>query len=89
MTFTIQSAKTAVLALTIGFGAILQGTTAEARDIEKMVVTGGYFWCAESDFERVPDVIKAVSGYTGGTTENPTYKTLKNTGHYEAVEHHL
>jgi len=34
MTFTIQSAKTAVLALTVGFGAILQSKTAEARDIE-------------------------------------------------------
>ena len=51
-----------------------------------MVVAGGCFWCVESDFERVPGVIEAVSGYTGGTTENRTYKTLKNTGHYEAVE---
>ena len=51
-----------------------------------MVVADGCFWCVESDFERVPGVIEAVSGYTGGTTENPTYKKLKNTGHYEAVE---
>lgn len=43
MTFTIQAAKTAVLALTIGFGAILQGAAAEARNIEKMVVAGGCF----------------------------------------------
>jgi hypothetical protein len=41
MTFTIQSAKTAVLALTIGFGAILQGKTAEARDIEKWLLLAG------------------------------------------------
>ena len=41
MTFTIQSAKTAVLALTIGFGAILQGKTAEAHDIEKWLLLAG------------------------------------------------
>ena len=37
--------------------------------------------------EKVPGVIQAVSGYTGGTVENPTYKQVTggNTGHYEAV----
>ena len=47
----------------------------------------GCFWCAESDFEKVEGVVDVVSGYTGGTTENPTYEavTYANTGHYEAV----
>jgi len=86
MTFTIQSAKTAALAILIGAGAMLHGTTADARDIQKTVVAGGCFWCVESDFESVRGVSEVISGYTGGTTANPTYKTLKGTGHYEAVE---
>ncbi len=86
MKFSIQTTKSAALALLIGTGAILQGTTAEARDIETMVVAGGCFWCVESDFESVSGVSGVVSGYTGGTTANPTYKTLDGTGHYEAVE---
>jgi peptide methionine sulfoxide reductase msrA/msrB len=47
---------------------------------------GGCFWCVESDFEKVPGVLKVVSGYTGGTGENPTYKTYAGKGHIEAVQ---
>ena len=55
---------------------------------DSIIVAGGCFWCVESDYEKFPGVIEAVSGYTGGYTENPTYKdvTSKPTGHYEAVE---
>jgi peptide methionine sulfoxide reductase msrA/msrB len=51
---------------------------------------GGCFWCTESDFEKVPGVIDAVSGYTGGTLENPTYQQVSSgsTGHIEAVRVH-
>ncbi|NBE07322.1 peptide-methionine (S)-S-oxide reductase MsrA [Paragemmobacter ruber] len=54
----------------------------------KAVVAGGCFWCVEADFEGVPGVLSVVSGYTGGTVANPTYKqvTAGGTGHYEAVE---
>jgi peptide-methionine (S)-S-oxide reductase len=54
----------------------------------KAVVAGGCFWCVESDFERVPGVIEAVSGFSGGSVENPTYEQVTDggTGHYEAVE---
>lgn len=47
----------------------------------------GCFWCAEHDMEEVPGVIEVVSGYTGGTTRNPTYEQVSagGTGHYEAV----
>ncbi|WP_420863928.1 peptide-methionine (S)-S-oxide reductase MsrA [Algirhabdus cladophorae] len=53
-----------------------------------MVVAGGCFWCVEADFEKVPGVIKAESGFAGGSTKNPTYKqvTKGGTGHYEAVK---
>ncbi|MCR4336242.1 MAG: peptide-methionine (S)-S-oxide reductase MsrA [Candidatus Omnitrophica bacterium] len=55
---------------------------------EKAIVAGGCFWCTESVFKDVPGVISAVSGYTGGKGENPTYEQVSSgrTGHYEAVE---
>ncbi len=49
---------------------------------------GGCFWCTEADLEKVPGVLKVVSGYTGGHKENPTYKEVSSgaTGHVEAVQ---
>lgn len=54
---------------------------------EQAIFAGGCFWCTEADFERVPGVIAAVSGYVGGRTRNPTYEQVSagGTGHYEAV----
>ena len=62
--------------------------TAQAAEQATFVVAGGCFWCVEADFESVEGVGDVVSGYTGGHTENPTYKqvTRGGTGHYEAVE---
>ena len=59
------------------------GGTAHAAT-EKAIVAGGCFWCVEADFEKVPGVKSVVSGYTGGTSANPTYKS--HDGHFEAVE---
>jgi peptide methionine sulfoxide reductase msrA/msrB len=49
---------------------------------------GGCFWCTESDFEKVPGVVKVISGYTGGHKDNPTYEEVSSgsTGHVEAVQ---
>jgi peptide-methionine (S)-S-oxide reductase len=57
-------------------------------EVKTAVVAGGCFWCVEADFEKVPGVLGAVSGFAGGTVQNPTYKqvTKGGTGHYEAVE---
>ncbi len=51
------------------------------------VFAGGCFWCTESDFEKVDGVIEAVSGYTGGKIDHPTYKQVSagGTGHVEAI----
>jgi peptide-methionine (S)-S-oxide reductase len=68
------------LALVLGIG--LAG--AAQAEIEKAVVAGGCFWCVESDFEKVKGVVDVVSGYTGGDSQNPTYRNHE--GHYEAVE---
>ncbi len=49
---------------------------------------GGCFWCMVQPFDERPGVISVISGYTGGTTENPTYKEVcsNTTGHVEAVQ---
>ena len=52
---------------------------------DKAILAGGCFWCMESDFEKLEGVSEAVSGFTGGTIENPTYYG-DHRGHYEAVE---
>ncbi len=59
-----------------------------SENLDTLIVAGGCFWCVESDFEKLPGVIEVVSGYTGGRTENPTYKQVSynDTGHYEAAK---
>lgn len=52
---------------------------------DKAILAGGCFWCMESDYESLPGVSDVVSGFTGGTMKNPTYKG-NHSGHYEAVE---
>ncbi len=53
---------------------------------EKAIFAGGCFWCMESDFEKLSGVLHVVSGYIGGTGENPTYEDYAQKGHSEAVE---
>jgi peptide-methionine (S)-S-oxide reductase len=52
---------------------------------DKAIFAGGCFWCMESDFEKLDGVTDVISGFTGGTVKNPTYRG-NHTGHYEAVE---
>jgi len=56
--------------------------------IEKATFASGCFWCTEADFEKLPGVVKVLSGYTGGKKENPTYEEVSSgtTGHVEAVQ---
>lgn len=60
----------------------------EERNYELATFAGGCFWCMVSPFEELPGIIQVVSGYTGGTLENPTYEQVcsDTTGHYEAVQ---
>lgn len=55
---------------------------------EKAIFAGGCFWCTESDFEKMPGVLSAVSGYLNGKVDRPTYEQVSSggTGHTEAVE---
>lgn len=69
----------------VAVGSLAMAQPARAADI---VVAGGCFWCVEADFERVSGVSEAVSGFTGGSVANPSYKQVTGggTGHYEAVK---
>ena len=62
--------------------------SASAVEKEQAYFAGGCFWCVEESFEKLKGVEQVISGYSGGTTENPTYKevTYGNTGHFEVVE---
>lgn len=55
---------------------------------EKATFGSGCFWCTEAVFRRVKGVKKVVSGYSGGTTTNPTYGQVcqGTTGHAEVVQ---
>ncbi len=60
----------------------------ENRELRVATFAGGCFWCIEADFEKVAGIVKVISGYTGGTKENPTYEEVSSgtTGHVEAVQ---
>jgi peptide methionine sulfoxide reductase msrA/msrB len=60
----------------------------ENQNLSVATFAGGCFWCVESDFEKIPGVVKAISGYTGGKLKNPTYEQVSSgtTQHRESVE---
>ena len=55
---------------------------------ETATFAGGCFWCIEAGLEKIEGVVEAVSGYTGGHVDNPSYEqvTSGSSGHYEAVQ---
>lgn len=55
---------------------------------ESAIIGGGCFWCVEAQYKMLKGVNKVISGYAGGTVDNPTYKQVCNgdTGHAEVVE---
>ena len=60
----------------------------QAQSLKTAYFAGGCFWCMEESFEKIEGIIDVISGYSGGTTTNPTYKdvTHGNTGHFEVIK---
>ena len=58
------------------------------QNIEQATFGAGCFWCVEAVFEQLDGVVDVRSGYTGGTTENPTYEDIctGKTGHAEVIQ---
>lgn len=58
------------------------------KNLKQITFGGGCFWCVESCFNMLKGVDSAVSGYSGGHTENPTYEEVctGETGHAEVVQ---
>lgn len=56
--------------------------------LETATFGAGCFWCVEAVFQQLEGVHKVVSGYTGGTTQNPDYRSIctGTTGHAEVVQ---
>jgi methionine-S-sulfoxide reductase len=78
-------------AVILGFFALFSqaALAADAPAATKHAIfAGGCFWCMESEFEGTLGVISVTSGYTGGTTVNPTYQDVSSgkTGHAEAID---
>jgi peptide-methionine (S)-S-oxide reductase len=85
---TLTDLKTITLAVLIGVGLLIQSGPTQAAESETLTVAGGCFWCVEADFEKVDGVTGVVSGFSGGTVSNPSYRQVVSggTGHYEVVE---
>ncbi len=58
------------------------------KNIETATFGTGCFWCTEAVFQQLNGVEKVTSGYSGGSTQNPTYKEIcnGNTGHAECLQ---
>ncbi len=67
---------------------VKNGMMKEDEATRKATFAGGCFWCTQADFEKLPGVVKVISGYTGGNKENPTYEEVSSgtTGHVEAIQ---
>ncbi|HEA20612.1 hypothetical protein LCGC14_1972530 [marine sediment metagenome] len=67
---------------------IVKPSAQELENLETAYFASGCFWCVEAIFESVKGVKEVVSGYAGGTSENPTYEEVGagRTDHAEAVE---
>ncbi|MGC2424333.1 MAG: peptide-methionine (S)-S-oxide reductase MsrA [Nitrospirota bacterium] len=85
----LKISMVSILFLLVASGGAEAGS-APARPVnaklETAIFAGGCFWCMTPPFEKLPGVVKVISGYTDGHTKNPTYENYAEGGHVEAVE---
>jgi len=84
----LKNLAAGIFVLSVALAVTPTSATAAEEKLSSAIFAGGCFWCVESDFDHVPGVVRTISGYTGGTRKNPTYKdvTAGGSGHYEAVK---
>jgi peptide methionine sulfoxide reductase msrA/msrB len=60
----------------------------DMENLEKATFAGGCFWCMEPPFEKLEGVADVVSGYAGGSKDDPTYEEVSSgtTGHMEVIQ---
>jgi peptide methionine sulfoxide reductase msrA/msrB len=88
-----------LLLIVIGLAGGCQSANGDKQEVKNVMNTtntqvktatfaGGCFWCTEADFEKIPGVVKVISGYTGGSKDKPTYEEVSagKSGHVEAVQ---
>ncbi len=75
-------------AMTSFFSTAEDMSTPMKGEYEIATLAGGCFWCTESDLEKLDGVVDVVSGYAGGSLENPTYKQVSSgkSGHIEVIQ---
>lgn len=90
----MSHASRLIAAAVLALAACSPETSASAPPVqdsgrrETALFAGGCFWSTESNFEHMPGVVAAVSGFAGGTVASPTYDQVVRggTGHLEAVQ---
>jgi peptide-methionine (S)-S-oxide reductase len=70
----------------LALAALAFASLLPAARADTLVVGGGCFWCTEATFELLPGVTGVISGYAGGTSENPKYKDHSYFGHAEVIQ---
>lgn len=77
-----------LLTIAISMNAAPEKSTGTETNLQTATFGGGCFWCGEAVFQRIPGVKSVVSGYAGGTKDNPTYKEVctGDTGHAEVIQ---
>ena len=91
--FNHKSAKMVLFIALIYFAANIDNRSFAKENkmnhkIETATFGAGCFWCVEAVFSRLKGVVSVKSGYSGGRTENPTYKEVCDgtTGHVEVAQ---
>ncbi|MEW6138684.1 MAG: peptide-methionine (R)-S-oxide reductase MsrB [Thermodesulfobacteriota bacterium] len=69
----------------VGLLAVTAVVADSRSELEEATFAGGCFWCMEPPFERLDGVRDVVSGYMGGTGDNPTYEDYAQKGHVEVI----
>jgi len=74
--------------LSVWLFALLICVNSAGAEQREATFAGGCFWCMEPPYDELEGVLDTTSGYTGGHTANPTYRSVTGgkTGHYEAVK---